>query len=390
MADTLRTGMLFVAFLAMCVSAFAEPVDGVSVAMEKFESLPKEDQIAVLRAALEARLKSLGNLHYEALTTITVSQYHNGMVGDPVKKLNGKKIARWIDCDSYRVKVSRGRVDVSTPELVFESAWDSGKKVATSLTHRVETDQWHGRISAEQDLSAQDDRYAFWLDGVHNNHGDFITRYLLQRFGEATFTFDRVQGLIGVTLPWYTPYAEKPAGEKLVWLDPGKGFMPIAGVSQWDLTEGTGVEFWRHEKFFVRESKCVEDVWMPTHVYEVIGSSSFDDAGLVNTHDTRVLSVSRGTVAPEDLEVRFPEGTKVVDELRMETYLVGSKGDKRDVGPVYAVAPEFSETTSGFSRRSIFRSDTKFLLVVINSGLLLTIMSVLVFWTIAVRRRLKP
>jgi hypothetical protein len=183
-----------------------------------------------------------------------------------------------------------------------------------------------GRIGVEHDPPTETNRYTYWLDGQHSAKAEYLIRYLVDHQKEWTIEVPADSSTVRLTVPWQPEFSDKPMGTREFFLDPRKAFFPVRGKARWEEILRIGKLSWRSEEFIVEEARLVGDVWMPTKLKEIIGASPLGP-NVVNIWETEVHKIESGTVTPEDLEIKFPEGTEVIDAIKGLRYLTDANGN---------------------------------------------------------------
>lgn len=321
------------ALLLPAPASAANDVAAFSTSIDEFRQLSQVDQKSLVASAFEHRLQHSRNIQYEALLLSSISEYRDNRVGKVIEQLYGRRWRHWKLGRSFRLDMDRGGLFVSKANEFFVCGLDSDAGVVKS-THYLSSDEIvFGRIDVNVDRVAEYNRYAYWLDGEHTGTAENIFRYLLDHRNELTIETPRDSDAVRLTVPWQPIYFQEPLGTKSFALDPGKGFLPKYGIGRWEKDNLTH-PLWRWEEFFVEDAQLVGDVWMPTKLREVIGSSLFDDEHKVNVHETTVSRIESGIVTPKDLEVQFRPETRVVDAIRGEAFVVGQNGERTRVQPL--------------------------------------------------------
>jgi len=320
---------LFVLVGLVCIAVPVRAADKAAFAMPvvQFRQLDPAEQKALLLSAFEHRLEHAKNIYFEVQLRMAGHGYKNGQVGKQVFELNGRNYRLWRLDDSYRIDAERGGTDVAKPDEFLSSGFDPREGVGKSTAQFSGNDRTFGRIDSVPDTSTEDNRLAYWLDGKHVPMGEYLFRYLVDHKDSYTIEVPSDQNMVRLTVPWQTIYSTEAWGMKEFILDPSKGFLPVKGKARWETDKlAVGRTSWRTEDFVVEASQLVGDVWMPTMLKELVGSSS-GRADTRNVLETKVTKIQWGAVMPKDLEIAFPPGMKVVDAIKGETYVVGPNGE---------------------------------------------------------------
>ncbi|WP_145944319.1 hypothetical protein [Fuerstiella marisgermanici] len=334
------------------------------------------DQRELLAAAFEHRLQKTANLSYESSVFVRVQNRTNGKLGKVIWPGGRTDFQRHRLGESYRVDTKQFGEDLeakSKPPLI-QSGFNADEGVS-----RVRVQQPSGKITAridtKQDIVIVHDRYSYWLTGADVPDSEFLFTYLLKDKDDWTLTTENEPSLVKLSVPWKPLHSRNRAiGDKHVWLDPARGYMPVRGEARWEDDNG-----WRSEEFSVDETQQFDGLWMPTKITEIIGSSSFGDAmpSAVNVIETTAQNIEMGAVTEADVRVVFPEGTEVVDAIEGVAYTIG-EGNVRLGGEPLFVGNQIVNISQA-------PKSTPFpWLIVLNTAI---VISVVVFWLKARRKQ---
>ncbi|MEQ9586635.1 MAG: hypothetical protein RJS97_01480 [Parvibaculaceae bacterium] len=346
-----------------------------TLALAEFQELSPADQRELLAAAFEHRLQKTANLSYESSVFVRVQNRTNGKLGKVIWPGGRTDFQRHRLGESYRVDTKQFGEDLeakSKPPLI-QSGFNADEGVS-----RVRVQQPSGKITAridtKQDIVIVHDRYSYWLTGADVPDSEFLFTYLLKNKDDWTLTTENEPSLVKLSVPWKPLHSRNRAvGDKHVWLDPARGYMPVRGEARW---ENDG---WRSEEFSVDEAQQIDGLWLPTTITEIIGSSSFGKTmpNAVNVIETTTQNIKMGAVTEADVRVVFPKGTEVVDAIEGVAYTIGESDVRLGVEPLFVGA--------GFVNEPEAPESTSFpWLIVINTTV---VMLVIVFWLKARRKR---
>ncbi|MHC5542957.1 hypothetical protein ACYOEI_32450 [Singulisphaera rosea] len=379
-SEACRLGAIVIVFLGYSSTTPAAEVSGsLSVSIDEFCRLSPADREALVAASLDRRLEHVKNLRYESISRMQNHEYRDGIVGKAVTPMFTSRYEHRRLGDSYRTEVDRGSGSTLDPRHVLVTGYDS-KSGQTRSTVSVANSKDFGRIDTQHDPWTMDDRYVYWLDGQHTLVGEYLIRSLVEQKGHYQIDAPVDGGKVRLTVPWKPIASDRPIGTKELTLDPRRGFLPVRGKSHWERTTAEGQKRWREEEFVVHESELANDVWMPVKLTESIRGFALGP-NVVNVFETEVKFVEAGTVKPEDLEVPFKAGLKVVDAVKGTTYHMGEDGKPK--GPedsLMGARPMTSaELAKLASQRASERSGTRAAMVVMtNVGVFLLVVSFLV------------
>jgi hypothetical protein len=374
-----RSHVILVGLVCIAVPARAADKAAFTMPVAQFRQLDPAEQKALLLSAFEHRLEHAKNLYLEVQLRMGGHEYKNGQIGKQVFELNGRNYRLWRLGDSYRIDAERGGVYVAKPNEFLSSGFDPRKGVGKSTARFSGNDQTFGRIDTVPDTSTEDNRLAYWLDGRHVPVGEYLFRYLVDHKDSYTIEVPNDQNMVRLTVPWQTIYSTEAWGKKEFILDPSKGFLPVKGKARWETDKlSVGSTSWRTEEFVVEASQLVGDVWMPTELKELIGSSN-GRADTRNVLESKVTKIQWGAVVPKDLEIHFLPGMKVIDAIKGETYVVGSNGEPTLIERVVGAREGVNLPKASTLKKNV-------LFIWIGAGLLIVI-AMLVVWKVLKKSR---
>ena len=106
-----------------------------------------------------------------------------------------------------------------------------------------------------------------------------------------------------------------------MWLDVGKDFMLKRRVWE-EKYRGSGGERQTYERFEVEESRPFDGLWLPTRFREVTTSGGRRLKTVGNVWETTAENIDVGRVTKEDLELVFPVGTSVYNQITGDRWVV--------------------------------------------------------------------
>lgn len=173
--------------------------------------------------------------------------------------------------------------------------------------------------------------YLSWIDGGNldpaENGVKYIFPYLLEHRDEWEITKSADGDKIELSMPYLRDRYIACSGRFSVILDPKKGYFPIQGTLNFDGTfqqsEDTVATSYRRDFFEVRQSEQVQGIWMPTELYTFLSV----DPDRCNVNIAKVSNIVFGKLQPTDLELKFPEGTEVIDAIKGIYYETDANGE---------------------------------------------------------------
>ena len=167
-------------------------------------------------------------------------------------------------------------------------------------------------------------RYASYLGGLDFTgfpENDFFTFLLEHRADLQIRGIDQESRLVNAGFA-YTAEEGRKTGSCTVWLDVGKDFMLRRRV--WEAKyRANDCERQQYERFEVEDSQQFEGVWLPTRFTDVTLASGGSQAKPVgNLWETTAENIKVGRVRKEDLELVFPVGTSVHNEVTGDRWVV--------------------------------------------------------------------
>ena len=365
-----------VAFSSALVFAADSP-QPISMSAQEFTRLTVAEQRALLVQVINRRLAHARNIYYEVAWWPEIHKLRDdGEPGELVGYGPGRRFRHWRLGDSYRMDtdmyVPRGK----SPLHYCRSNFIAEAGVSRCTTTRGGNDPGSGRIDTVDDTITEGNDYAYWLDGRYPHKEMYLFRYLLDHKGEFDIKSLIDEGKVQLTVPWQPWWFEKPAGKEVLVLDPRRGFLPIRGYSRWDAPRGTNGA-WGVDRFVVKESRLVGNVWMPIEIIFSRALSAMPQPHTVAVWDIRVSRIEFGTVKPADLVVPFTKGMQIVDAIKGITYRADANGNPSGkIVPLIAALPRASAAAATSAQRA--RTNTRKAAAAACSGLLALLIGVLV------------
>ena len=328
-------GLLVMPVYLVLSSAPPTTAQPIAMSAQQFAALSAQEQRALLVCVFEQRLEHVRNLHLELEISMSFFRSEQGEpVGQKLEQNPEQVFRHWRLGDSYRVDREASMTVGGDVHARASLGFDAREGIGRRMSRSRDRPESYGAIDSEHASLLQQDRYSPWLDGEYLEYeDDYLFRYLLNRQGEFLIEAPVEEGLVRLSVSYPRRRVETP-GRRTLLLDPEKAFLPIRIDSRYEETQKDGTLDYFFETWIVHESRLVGDVWMPIRVTLMIDSVSVP--GIVAVCDMTVLRIEHGIVHPADLEIVFPERTRVTDMIQGITYLVDSQGNPMDIEPILA------------------------------------------------------
>jgi hypothetical protein len=137
---------------------------------------------------------------------------------------------------------------------------------------------------------------------------------------------DEASGVAIVDVPFPKPRPDQE-GQCLVSFDFNKQGLLVARELTRVVKPRTKNERSIFERLEITESISVNSVWVPSKMKVIAWSSVAPTQATV--HDIEIADIKLGTVKSSDLEVTFPPGTEVNDELTGTHFAIGPDGEEK-------------------------------------------------------------
>ena len=297
--------------------------------LARFASLPEDQQKAAMLDGIRTIQRRCDNVSLK--TTTCVSK----VSGDP-RKTNGAVTLLALGefgthvyelrriGSSYRIEESVSYPGPREPQWHIERHDAESGVNQFFETQRVAggKDQNLATISKERSGVGTLCAYASYLGGL-----DFlgfpendIFKFLLEHQTDLRVRgIDQQSRLVEVSLTYTDERADKTVSWT-AWLDLGKDWMlrRLGREEKYRRSARAGEE--TYQSFEVSESEQFDGVWLPTKVREITWSSRYSFG---NLRETTAENIKIGSVKKDDLEIVFPAGTVVSDEITGDRWTVG-------------------------------------------------------------------
>ena len=345
----LRTTLLtiMVAPMTITLSPLTFSDDTQMSKIELFSRLPEKEQKNDLLEVFSHRLTLAKNLKYHLELEVDFHNFRDGKVGEKTGPTFKKNYTHYQFNDSYRMDMELFLPNKAVPTQQVSTFYDSINGVNMGLFKADEMkDRFFGRIDSKQDHAISENHYRAWLQDSWFaedmlNKNAFIFPYLIEHVKLWEITSPVENNYVQITVPYKSPWVSvsNSDGNRVILLDPEKNFMPIKGVSRWDGLSGDNEKRWWEEKFSVDESLLINDVWMPTSLWESINASSAPE--VLTISKMRIKEIEHGKLKGQDLKFVFPEGTEVTDAINGISYKTDANGNpiQSTVEALYGLDP---------------------------------------------------
>lgn len=303
-----RAWLVGVAVMSLAAAAYGQGGSS-NFDLDVFRKLDTRDMTAIVVGELHKRDAKLQNFKLEVTESWSRLDSGGGLA-EPIAKYS-REVLR-----NRGKNLVKGVNYANTGEVVseFSASWDG-------ITQRAFT-QWHDNKQAPLQGSVKDAEAQAQRDLAYNNllgfrtlsssmtlpewvedaakHGATIATAVAEDGGKSLIA-------LKITVP--------PVQERTYWLDPSRDFMPVK-YKYWD---GGNSELQT-----VTESEQIDGVWVPMKVVRRTGSTAVPGKETEMVYQVKKFSI--GTVEDADLEVKFPPGTEVVDNIAKVAYRVNDQG----------------------------------------------------------------
>ena len=322
--------------------------------LARFASLPEDQQKAAMLDGMRTIQQKCANISLKTTTCISK------VSGDP-RKTNGA--VTLIALGEFGTHVYELRRIGSSYRIEENVSYPKPRKSQRHIEHHdaesgvnqfFETqrladgkDQNLVRISKDRPGVGTLCAYGSYLGGL-----DFlefpendIFKFLLEHQSDLRIRgIDQQSRLVEASLTYTDEPAEKTVSWS-VWLDLGKDWMLRRMGREEKFRESARAGEETYESFEVSESEQFDGVWLPTKVREITWSSRLSFG---NLRETTAENIKIGSVKKEDLEIVFPAGTVVSDEITGDRWTVGLE-EKTPVQENTAKKPEAKRPSSTLS-----------------------------------------
>ncbi len=321
--------------LASCCLMAAYPSRAMGNTPEEFARLSEDQQKTALLEGVQRIRQKCANISLK-----TTSRVQKVDV-DPATMKVGKILEDFGKCvyelrridSSYQITLARYRPGINGPTVQCVDHYNAESGVNRGIAiQRLANgrDQEHGLISTQHTRSSIECCYAsylggLWLSGSQPN--DFFGFLLKYKSNIRIRGIDQQNGLVEADFTFTPEKHFRRTGSCRMWFDLNKDWMFTRRVYEAQDPEDSSYK--NYQRLEVNESKLFDGIWMPTRFSDVTLASGRDLATPVgNLWETTAEDIKFGKVKKEDLEVVFPPGALVRDEITGDRWGVGKSGEK--------------------------------------------------------------
>ncbi|MDR1493674.1 MAG: hypothetical protein LBT05_13270 [Planctomycetaceae bacterium] len=317
---------------------------------EEFSKFSETQKKKIIIQSFEDRMKKAENIYYKLDLMVGTSKNKQGVPDNQVDFFGKRNYARRQLGKSYKVDMEMFKGIASQPIEWVTSAYNVKKGESRGLFHSILTkNNKFGLIDTRQDVAATDDIYLLWLQdsfflesSIDRNSHIFV--YLLEHKDDWKFFATEKENQIGLEVKFEPDYAfnfSSYDGTLKVILNFTKGFMPESSEIRWNAVwkNNNHDKFWRNEKFLVEKSVKIDDIWTPTQLTRILGSSIVPDVFTISK--ANIHEIEYGKVTPNDITLIFSENTAVTDAINDISYKTDANGEpiKSTIEPLYGFDP---------------------------------------------------
>ena len=259
-------------------------------------------------------------------------------------------IHHWQRNGSYKIIDEFFDTDASLPTNINTYCYDGDEGIASGTGQTSNfPDQMFGRIDSTQNPAVSLNEYLCWLqnmwfpESVLLKKGSFIFPALLEQKESWKITAPYENDKILLTAPffpdntdWYATYS----GSQEIVIDPEKKFMPIFIEKRWvaDFKEFKQSRL-KHEIIRVEDSCLEGGMWMPTQL--TVHTLTSEGGKKISFTQLNVVGIQHGGVTAKDVELIFPDNTRVVDVNSGTSYMTNADGKpiEATVDPLHGLDP---------------------------------------------------
>jgi len=300
-----------------------------------------------LESAFSSRLTKLSNVIVESETRLYNTEDSNPqkMVADSgwyrFKLFNLKS--------SYRMDYQWFSTQSASKEATSSAArYDDSSGVRTVVGQNFAVDGVYARIDRDHDPNINWNRVIGVL-GITVGTKDSILLEALTLSDSWVIEESDSEVVITYDLPTDWPGGLK--GRRVIICDPSRGYCPTLITLSLGDNEEMGAK-WREERIELTDFQEHNGLWIPMQFDETIRASVLPDGTQAKTL-TCVSSISFGSVELDDLNVKIPLGTEVVNSLEGTTYVIGKDSVRTEQ---QALAGSTVSTLEGQREGSRYRS----------------------------------
>lgn len=325
------------------------PLTSIQVSAQAFFKLTAAEQQTMLSSAVAQRLQLFDNVQYS--TSFKAYNIKGGSAfpyGGPIPPptpeqnlvLDTRLSQRWEG--SYKTETTRKNLKRPDISIFTVNAYDAicGEFRGTNIVHDGQKNRTHAAILLEKDIIDKEDRLSYWGSGKTEPRGVyFLTDALLALEKWKNASLDSQQsgvlltaGNVGeiqtitLTFESVVPRQVNVDGTITVEFDPQRQFLPIAFRVERNLRTSKNRKLLWFEAMLVVDAAQEDGVWFPTRFQLLQANEPLTASNTSPLYDIRVESIEFGSVSPDEVELIFPAGVRVVDRIREVHYIADGKG----------------------------------------------------------------
>ncbi|MDR2755319.1 MAG: hypothetical protein LBC20_06395 [Planctomycetaceae bacterium] len=316
---------------------------------ESFKELDSVKQRLLLKQVFEQYLTFSHNLSYKIEVISEFRKYSSDSAGELIESPTRKTFSYKVFQNKFKLDIEYFSSDNKITEIssVFYDRDEGEGRSVSQLAGQLENN-YFGRIDTIQNPIVVGNDYQHWLNDTFHDEtlnpfvdkNSYLFPWLLNNQDQWQITLLHEQRSIQIHVP-YKPNFELDTidGMRKLILDPEKGFMPIEGESRWNGSFKNGIKIYREEKFEVKESNLIDNVWMPLVLIESTHSSSAPEQICVSK--IKIIEIEHGQLIDEDMAFKFPKDTRVTDAIKGIFYKTDVNGEpvESTIQPLYGLDP---------------------------------------------------
>lgn len=307
----------------VCIALSAVLIHKGSVAavtVDDFCVMSIDDQRAFVRDSLTRWRDGSRNVSVQTTTIAAVVPAPNGVIAEGAEDFVAKYTCSLFRCGGdYRTAIAWYRYSEDDKQAILTQNVESNFHVNTGHVHSWTTDFQHnietwGRIGTKANGLVECNRYMYWFDPHFGSRRDFTMTEAIRNCDNSSVSFAR-NNLDGIDMKCQIKYPGSLVSRTHVYsLDPHRDWFPTCEHQRMDGPNG----WWFEQVTTVDEMRSIKGMWYPWRVT----MKNMNNTGAAEGHSakwtTTVSSLTVGDVTEKDLEVRFPTGAIVYDEIGKE------------------------------------------------------------------------
>lgn len=308
-------------FLVVALIVAAVKSANAELSGKDIVALPANERLEAVRAAIRQRAEQLSNLDIEVLVEERAVKFRDGQVSER-RPFGLSQVFHLLRLnDSYKETCRQSNLHKGTADWIWETHYDAPSGTARGYTTIDDSEQSFARVSYQQETARRFNKHAYYLAGRIND--DFCSHLETILVTPWTVSIEDALGSNGEVIvrmyPNPVPHGNSEQDIR-IWLQPERGFS-IRRYRE-EVRTLPSQEILLFEEGTVDKETEIDGVWLPFEITNLVGHLKKGTGG--ETIVT-VKSASVGTVKPEDLEVVFPVGAEVTDNIQQKAYIKGEE-----------------------------------------------------------------